>query len=122
MVRVDIVGVEATAPWSEVLDRVGSSTRAFGLRRPLDNVIGILAKDCSATIIDSGRRGWLRLVRGLYSSDKDHRCPAPRLQGRPRIAYRRRRVRWPADFTIEDVLGSSVKFTDDTTSRGGRRA
>jgi putative hemolysin len=67
--RVDIVGVAATTPWSEVLDRVRSSEHA---RFPvyddtLDNVIGILyAKDLLGAVVaetePSG--GWLRLVRG----------------------------------------------------------
>jgi CBS domain containing-hemolysin-like protein len=67
--RVDIVGIAATAPWSEVLDRVRSSEHA---RFPvyddtLDNVIGILyAKDLLADIIveSEPKGGWLRLVRG----------------------------------------------------------
>lgn len=67
--RVDIVGIAATAPWSEVLDRVRSSEHA---RFPvyddtLDNVIGILyAKDLLGAIIaaDEPKGGWLRLVRG----------------------------------------------------------
>ncbi|HKW12480.1 MAG TPA: hemolysin family protein, partial [Gemmatimonadaceae bacterium] len=67
--RVDIVGIAATAPWSEVLDRVRSSEHA---RFPvyddtLDNVIGILyAKDLLGDIIieSEPKGGWLRLVRG----------------------------------------------------------
>jgi CBS domain containing-hemolysin-like protein len=67
--RVDIVGVAATTPWSEVLDRVRSSEHA---RFPvyddtLDNVIGILyAKDLLGAIVaaDEPKGGWLRLVRG----------------------------------------------------------
>ena len=67
--RVDIVGIAATTPWSEVLDRVRSSEHA---RFPvyddtLDNVIGILyAKDLLAAIVadTEPEGGWLRLVRG----------------------------------------------------------
>jgi len=67
--RVDIVGIAATTPWSEVLDRVRSSEHA---RFPvydetLDNVIGILyAKDLLGAIVaeEEPPGGWLRLVRG----------------------------------------------------------
>ncbi|HEX4470013.1 MAG TPA: hemolysin family protein [Gemmatimonadaceae bacterium] len=67
--RVDIVGIAATTPWSEVLDRVRSSEHA---RFPvyddtLDNVIGILyAKDLLGAIVadEEPKGGWLRLVRG----------------------------------------------------------
>ena len=67
--RVDIVGIAATTPWSEVLDRVRSSEHA---RFPvyddtLDNVIGILyAKDLLPAVVAESepQSGWLRLVRG----------------------------------------------------------
>ena len=67
--RVDIVGIAATTPWSEALDRVRSSEHA---RFPvyddtLDNVVGVLyAKDLlSAVVIDEEPAGgWLTLVRG----------------------------------------------------------
>lgn len=67
--RVDIVGVAATTPWSEVLDRVRSSEHA---RFPvyddtLDNILGILyAKDLLGAIVAEAEPsgGWLRLVRG----------------------------------------------------------
>jgi CBS domain containing-hemolysin-like protein len=67
--RVDIVGIAATTPWSEVLDRVRSSEHA---RFPvyddtLDNVIGILyAKDLLGAVVADTEPagGWLRLVRG----------------------------------------------------------
>ena len=67
--RVDIVGIAATTPWSEVLDRVRSSEHA---RFPvyddtLDNVIGILyAKDLLVAVVTDAEPegGWLRLVRG----------------------------------------------------------
>jgi putative hemolysin len=67
--RVDIVGIAATTPWSEVLDRVRSSEHA---RFPvyddtLDNVIGILyAKDLLGAIVAEMEPpgGWIRLVRG----------------------------------------------------------
>jgi CBS domain containing-hemolysin-like protein len=66
--RVDIVGIDRTTPWSEVLDRVRSSEHA---RFPvfdetLDNVIGILyAKDLLPTIVSSSDPpdDWTRLVR-----------------------------------------------------------
>jgi magnesium and cobalt exporter, CNNM family len=67
--RVDIVGIAATTPWSEVLDRVRSSEHA---RFPvydetLDNIIGILyAKDLLGAVVadEEPEGGWLRLVRG----------------------------------------------------------
>ena len=67
--RVDIVGIAATTPWSEVMARVRSSEHA---RFPvyddtLDNIIGILyAKDLLGTIVAERepQGGWLRLVRG----------------------------------------------------------
>ena len=52
--RVDVVGIDKTTPWSEVLDRVRSSEHA---RFPvfedtLDNVVGILyAKDLLPTVV-----------------------------------------------------------------------
>ena len=67
--RVDIVGIAATTPWSEVLDRVRSSEHA---RFPvydetLDNVLGVLyAKDLLGAVVGGTEPpgGWLRLVRG----------------------------------------------------------
>ncbi|MFL5615723.1 MAG: transporter associated domain-containing protein [Gemmatimonadaceae bacterium] len=67
--RVDIVGIAATTPWSEVLDRVRSSEHA---RFPvydetLDNIIGVLyAKDLLGAVVTDTEPegGWLRLVRG----------------------------------------------------------
>ena len=66
--RVDIVGIEQTTHWNEVVDRVRSSEHA---RFPvyddtLDNVIGILyAKDLLPFVIDDDEpmMGWLSLVR-----------------------------------------------------------
>jgi len=66
--RVDIVGIELTSPWSEVVDRVRSSEHA---RFPvfddtLDNITGILyAKDLLPFIIDDDEPmlGWQTLVR-----------------------------------------------------------
>jgi putative hemolysin len=66
--RVDIVGIEAPTPWSEVLDRVRSSEHA---RFPvfeddLDNVVGILyAKDLLPAVVDDEEPedGWRSLVR-----------------------------------------------------------
>jgi CBS domain containing-hemolysin-like protein len=66
--RVDVVGIEKSTPWSEVLDRVSSSEHA---RFPvfedtLDNVIGILyAKDLLPSVI-AGREphdDWSTLMR-----------------------------------------------------------
>jgi CBS domain containing-hemolysin-like protein len=65
--RVDVVGIDRTTPWSEVLDRVRSSEHA---RFPvfddtLDNVIGILyAKDLLPTVI-AGREpaDWSTMIR-----------------------------------------------------------
>jgi len=66
--RVDIVGIDSTTPWSEVLDRVRSSEHArFPVfRETLDEVIGILyAKDILPAIIadEEPAHGWLSLVR-----------------------------------------------------------
>jgi CBS domain containing-hemolysin-like protein len=77
--RVDIVGIEATTPWSEVVDRFRSSEHA---RLPvydetLDNIIGILyAKDLLPDVVagqgdepalgsasDEREGDWHRLVR-----------------------------------------------------------
>lgn len=66
--RVDIVGVDAETPWSEVLDRVRSSEHA---RLPvyhetLDEIIGVLyAKDLLAWSLqgDEPEQGWVSLVR-----------------------------------------------------------
>jgi CBS domain containing-hemolysin-like protein len=66
--RVDIIGVERSTPWSEVVDRVRSSQHA---RLPvyddtLDQVVGILyAKDLLAAVIadEEPAAGWASLVR-----------------------------------------------------------
>jgi CBS domain containing-hemolysin-like protein len=66
--RVDIIGVERSTPWSEVVDRVRSSQHA---RLPvyddtLDQVMGILyAKDLLAAVIadEEPAAGWASLVR-----------------------------------------------------------
>ena len=66
--RVDIIGVERSTPWSEVVDRVRSSQHA---RLPvyddtLDQVVGILyAKDLLAAVItdEEPAGGWTSLVR-----------------------------------------------------------
>jgi CBS domain containing-hemolysin-like protein len=66
--RVDIVGIEQTTHWSEVVDRVRSSEHA---RFPvydetLDNVVGLLyAKDLLPFVIDDEEplRGWQSLLR-----------------------------------------------------------
>ena len=65
--RVDIVGIDASTNWSEVLDRVRSSEHArFPVfRDTLDEVIGILyAKDILPAIIaDEEPPSWLSLAR-----------------------------------------------------------
>ena len=66
--RVDIVGIDSTTPWSEVLDRVRSSEHArFPVYRDtLDEVIGILyAKDILPAIIadEEPSEGWVSLIR-----------------------------------------------------------
>ena len=67
--RVDIVGIDATTPWSEVLDRIRSSEHArFPVfRETLDEVSGILyAKDVLPAIVadeEEPADGWLSLVR-----------------------------------------------------------
>lgn len=66
--RVDMIGIEQTTHWSEVVDRVRSSEHA---RFPvyddtLDNVVGILyAKDLLPFVIDDDEPmlGWQALVR-----------------------------------------------------------
>jgi CBS domain containing-hemolysin-like protein len=66
--RVDIVGLDASTPWSEVLDRIRSSEHARlpVYRDTLDDLIGILyAKDLLSSIIedDEPDAGWLSLAR-----------------------------------------------------------
>jgi putative hemolysin len=66
--RVDIAGIESTAPWSEVVDRFRSSEHA---RLPvyeetLDNIVGILyAKDMLPDVVseDEEPEDWHRLIR-----------------------------------------------------------
>jgi CBS domain containing-hemolysin-like protein len=66
--RVDIVGIDLTTPWSEVVDRVRSSEHArFPVfEETLDDVTGILyAKDLLPFVIDDDEPmlGWQSLVR-----------------------------------------------------------
>jgi CBS domain containing-hemolysin-like protein len=66
--RVDIVGIDASTNWSEVLDRVRSSEHArFPVfRETLDEVSGILyAKDILPAIVadEEPTAGWLSLAR-----------------------------------------------------------
>ena len=74
--RVDIVGIAATTPWSEVVDRFRSSEHA---RLPvydetLDNIIGILyAKDLLPDIV-AGARGETTL--GSASDEREEEEPA----------------------------------------------
>jgi putative hemolysin len=68
MPRVDVVGIDRTMPWSEMLDRVRSSEHA---RFPvfedtLDNVVGILyAKDLLPTLVSGNEvpEDWATLMR-----------------------------------------------------------
>ncbi len=77
--RVDIVGVDKAAPWSEVLDRVRSTEHA---RLPvydgtLDDIIGILyAKDLLPSVIadEPPQRGWLSLARPATFIPETKRC------------------------------------------------
>jgi putative hemolysin len=66
--RVDIVGIDQTTRWSEVVDRVRSSEHArFPVyNETLDDVVGILyAKDMLPFVIDDDEpmMGWQSLVR-----------------------------------------------------------
>jgi len=66
--RVDVVGIEKTTPWSELLDRVRSSehSRFPVFDETLDNVQGILyAKDLLPAVIADAEPvgGWATLVR-----------------------------------------------------------
>jgi CBS domain containing-hemolysin-like protein len=66
--RVDIVGIDSSTPWSEVLDRIRSSEHArFPVyEETLDDVTGILyAKDLLSAIVadEEPEGGWLALVR-----------------------------------------------------------
>jgi putative hemolysin len=65
--RVDVVGIDKTTPWSEVLDRVRSSEHArFPVfEETLDNVVGVLyAKDLLPTVVaDAEPDDWSALMR-----------------------------------------------------------
>ncbi len=66
--RVDVVGIAADTPWSEVLDRVRSAehSRFPVYEETLDEVIGLLhAKDLLPAIVadDEPAGGWLTLLR-----------------------------------------------------------
>lgn len=66
--RVDIVGIERTTPWGEVVDRVRSArhARLVVFDGTLDEVTGILyAKDLLPALVadDETPGGWLSLVR-----------------------------------------------------------
>jgi putative hemolysin len=65
--RVDVVGIDRTTPWSEVLDRVRSSEHArFPVYEDtLDNLVGILyAKDLLRTVIaDQEPDDWSTFMR-----------------------------------------------------------
>jgi putative hemolysin len=65
--RVDVVGIDKTTPWSEVLDRVRSSEHArFPVfEETLDNVVGILyAKDLlPAVVAEAEPDDWATLMR-----------------------------------------------------------
>jgi CBS domain containing-hemolysin-like protein len=65
--RVDVIGIERDAPWSEVLDRVRSSEHArFPVfKDTLDNVLGVLyAKDLLSSVVRREEpQDWTTLVR-----------------------------------------------------------
>jgi CBS domain containing-hemolysin-like protein len=66
--RVDMVGIEDTTPWSEVLDRIRSSEHArFPVyHETIDEIVGILyAKDVLPSIVadEEPAAGWLSLIR-----------------------------------------------------------
>lgn len=66
--RVDIVGVEKSTPWSEVLDRVRSTqhSRVPVFDETIDEIVGILfAKDLLSAVISDAEpeAGWLSLMR-----------------------------------------------------------
>jgi CBS domain containing-hemolysin-like protein len=66
--RVDIVGIDASTPWSEVLDRIRISEHARlpVYRETLDEVTGVLyAKDVLPAIVadEEPPAGWLSLAR-----------------------------------------------------------
>ena len=66
--RVDIVGIDAATPWSEVLDRIRVSEHARlpVYRDTLDDVTGVLyAKDVLPAIVadEEPAAGWLSLAR-----------------------------------------------------------
>lgn len=66
--RVDIVGIEQSTPWSEVLDRVRSAqhSRVPVFEETVDEIVGILyAKDLLAAVIadEEPSSGWLALIR-----------------------------------------------------------
>jgi putative hemolysin len=68
MPRVDILGIERSTPWSEVVDRVRSSQHARlpVYDRTLDRITGVLfAKDLLAGVIsdDEPAGGWQTLIR-----------------------------------------------------------
>jgi putative hemolysin len=65
--RVDVIGIEKSSPWSEVLDRIRSSEHA---RFPtyedtLDDIVGILyAKDLLRAVVDEAEPDdWATLIR-----------------------------------------------------------
>jgi Mg2+/Co2+ transporter CorC len=66
--RVDMVGIEAEASWSETLDRIRSSEHARlpVFRETIDDIVGILyAKDVLPVIVadEEPTNGWGSLVR-----------------------------------------------------------
>jgi CBS domain containing-hemolysin-like protein len=68
MPRVDILGIERSTPWSEVVDRVRSSQHARlpVYDRTLDRITGVLfAKDLLAAVISDNEPadGWQNLIR-----------------------------------------------------------
>lgn len=77
--RVDIVGVEAETPWSEVLDRVRASehSRLPVYRGTIDEVVGVIfAKDLLPGVIDDAEpeAGWASLMRPVNFFPPSKRC------------------------------------------------
>ena len=66
--RVDVLGVERSTPWSEVVDRVRSAghSRVPVYDETIDDIVGVLyAKDLLPAVLDGAEpeRGWASLVR-----------------------------------------------------------
>jgi CBS domain containing-hemolysin-like protein len=115
--RVDVVGVEQTAPWSEVVDRVRSSEHS---RLPvyddtIDDVVGVIyAKDLLPAVLEGEPPdgGWATLVRAATFIPRTKRIDA---QLREFQATRRHMAIVVDEYggtagivTIEDILEEIV--------------